>query len=232
MKGFIKNNAVFLSLSLMLLIGIGLALIFVPKGDLHMLLCDRHTGARDIFYRYYTHVAEWFPYIICVSLLLFGRVGDGLMASSCMVFSALTTQLFKHLINAPRPITWFAANRLGVQLPLVDGVRMNEWYSFPSGHTTSFFALAFVVCILLTNKLSTPKLLSTLNSQLSSIIVQVSLFILALLGAYSRIYLSQHFAMDVFGGVVVGLTISVLCFAIFYRSMGQKWYNYRLFSKK
>ncbi len=226
MKGSIKNNAVFLSLSLMLLLGIGLALIFVPKGDLHMLLCDRHTSARDIFYRYYTHVAEWFPYIICVSILLFGRVGDGLMASSCMVFSALTTQLFKHLINAPRPITWFAANRPDVQLPLVDGVRMNEWYSFPSGHTTSFFALAFVVCILLTKEKS------QITNHKSQIVLQIILVLLAALGAYSRIYLSQHFAMDVFGGVVVGLTISVLCFAIFYRYMGQKWYNYRLFSKK
>ena len=226
MMGFIKNNAVFLSLSLMLLIGIGLALIFVPKGDLHMLLCDRHTSARDIFYRYYTHVAEWFPYIICVSILLFGRVGDGLMASSCMVFSALTTQLFKHLINAPRPIIWFAANRPDVQLPLVDGVRMNEWYSFPSGHTTSFFALAFVVCILLTKEKS------QITNHKSQIVLQIILVLLAALGAYSRIYLSQHFAMDVFGGVVVGLTISVLCFAIFYRYMGQKWYNYRLFSKK
>jgi len=226
MKGLIKNNAVFLSLSLMLLLGIGLALFLVPKGDLHMLLCDRHTSARDIFYRYYTHVAEWFPYIICVSILLFGRVGDGLMASCCMVFSALTTQLFKHLINAPRPITWFAANRPDVQLPLVDGVRMNEWYSFPSGHTTSFFALAFVVCILLTKEKS------QITNHKSQIVLQIILVLLAALGAYSRIYLSQHFAMDVFGGVVVGLTISVLCFAIFYRYMGQKWYNYRLFSKK
>lgn len=232
MKGLIKNNAVFLSLSLMLLLGIGLALFLVPKGDLHMLLCDRHTSARDFFYRYYTHVAEWFPYIICVSILLFGRVGDGLMASSCMVFSALTTQLFKHLINAPRPITWFAANRPDVQLPLVDGVRMNEWYSFPSGHTTSFFALAFVVCILLTKSLSAKRSAFCQRKQSVSAAVQLLLFLAATLGAYSRIYLSQHFAMDVFGGVVVGLTISVLCFAIFYRYMGQKWYNYRLFSKK
>ncbi|MBQ6723776.1 MAG: phosphatase PAP2 family protein, partial [Paludibacteraceae bacterium] len=66
----------------------------------------------------------------------------------------------------------------------------------------------------------------------SQIVLQIILVLLAALGAYSRIYLSQHFAMDVFGGVVVGLTISVLCFAIFYRYMGQKWYNYRLFSKK
>jgi membrane-associated phospholipid phosphatase len=224
MRQLLRNNALFIGLSLLLLAVLGLALLYIPKGDLHLLLCDRHAHARDIFYRYYTHVAEWFPYVVCVGLLLFGRVGNGLLASSCMVFSALTTQLFKHIINAPRPITWFAANMPDIQLPLVEGVRMNEWYSFPSGHTTSFFALAFVICILLTRQLGL--------SRIPRIIVQLLLFALAILGGYSRIYLSQHFAMDVFGGVVVGLSISILCFAIFYRSMSQKWYNYRLFSKK
>lgn len=224
MRQLLRNNALFIGLSLLLLAVLGLALLYIPKGDLHLLLCDRHAHARDIFYRYYTHVAEWFPYVVCVGLLLFGRVGNGLLASSCMVFSALTTQLFKHIINAPRPITWFAANMPEIQLPLVEGVRMNEWYSFPSGHTTSFFALAFVICILLTRQLGLYRI--------PRIIVQLLLFALAILGGYSRIYLSQHFAMDVFGGVVVGLSISILCFAIFYRSMSQKWYNYRLFSKK
>ena len=132
MRQLLRNNALFIGLSLLLLAVLGLALLYIPKGDLHLLLCDRHAHARDIFYRYYTHVAEWFPYVVCVGLLLFGRVGNGLLASSCMVFSALTTQLFKHIINAPRPITWFAANMPDIQLPLVEGVRMNEWYSFPS----------------------------------------------------------------------------------------------------
>ena len=211
----------------MLIAALGLALIYIPKGDLHLLLCDRHTPARDIFYRYYTQVAEWFPYVVCVALLLFSRIGDGVMATSALILSALTTQLFKHLINAPRPLTWFEANLPEVQLPLVDGVRMNYWLSFPSGHTTSFFALAFVVCILLTRSPRNPRCPRTINAA-----IQILLFIAATIGGYSRIYLSQHFTADVFAGMVVGIGITILCYAVFYRFEDKKWYNYRIFAKK
>ena len=221
MKELFKQNAVFITLSLILVVVLGLALLGIDKGELHLLLCDRHTPARDIFYRYYTHVAEWFPYVVCVALLLFSRIGNGVFASSAMILSALTTQLFKHIINAPRPLNWFTTNMPDIQLPLVEGVKMNMWFSFPSGHTTSFFALAFVICILLTAKW--PKY---------SVWIQISLLGLAALGAYSRIYLSQHFALDVFAGILVGTLITILCFAIFNHFEGQKWYNYRLFSKK
>ena len=210
----------------MLVIALGLALLYIPKGELHLLLCDRHTPARDIFYRYYTHVAEWFPYVICVALLLFGRIGDGVFASSAMLLSALSTQILKHIVNAPRPVIWFGNNMPEIHLPLVEGVKMNLWFSFPSGHTTSFFSLAFVVCILLTKKLS------TLNYPLSTFIVQVTLFMLALLGGYSRIYLSQHFSADVFAGVIVGVSITILCYVVFDRYKDQKWFNYRLIAKK
>ena len=221
MKAFFKQNSIFIALSLILVVVLGLALLYIPQGELHLLLCDRHTPARDIFYRYYTHVAEWFPYVVCVGLLLFGSIGDGMFASSSMILSALTTQLFKHIINAPRPVTWFNLFMPDTQLPLVEGVKMNYWYSFPSGHTTSFFALAFVAGILLSKKW--PK---------HGAWIQVVLFALATLGAYSRIYLSQHFARDVFAGVVVGVSITVLCFAIFSRYEDQKWYKFRVFAKK
>ena len=227
MRNLFRQNALFIALSLILLVVLGLALVYIPKGDLHILLCDRHTPARDIFYRYYTQVAEWFPYVLCVALLLFGRIGDGVLASSAMILSALTTQLFKHIINAPRPITWFGQHFPDLQLPLTEGVRMNQWYSFPSGHTTSFFALAFVLCILLTRHPRNPRCPRT-----TSAIIQILLFALAALGAYSRIYLSQHFAADVFAGVLVGTLITILCYAIFYRFEDQKWYNYRVFPKK
>jgi membrane-associated phospholipid phosphatase len=240
----IINQKWFLGLSLMLLVALGLALIYIPKADLHLLLCDRHAPARDIFYRYYTTVAEWFPYVICVLLLLFGRVGNGIFASSAMILSALSTQLIKHIVNAPRPVTWFAANCPDIQLPLVDGVRMNLWYSFPSGHTTSFFALALVASILATQKIlsSNSKSVCQCNGLSAaggpttkwsvSAAVQLLLFIAATIGAYSRIYLSQHFALDVFAGILVGTLITILCYAVLYRFQDQKWYNYRLFSKK
>ena len=208
----------------MLVIALGLALLYIPKGELHLLLCDRHTPARDIFYRYYTHVAEWFPYVICVALLLFGRIGDGVFASSAMLLSALSTQILKHIVNAPRPVIWFGNNMPEIDLPLVEGVKMNLWFSFPSGHTTSFFALAFVVCILITRQ---PRLPRT-----PSILVQLLLFFAATLGAYSRIYLSQHFTADVFAGVLVGVLISIVCYVVFSRFKDQKWYNYRLLQKK
>ena len=222
MKQLFRHNAVFITLSLILLAVLGLALLYIPKADLHLLLCDRHTPARDIFYRYYTQIAEWLPYVICVALLLFSRVGNGVFASSCMIVSALTTQLCKHIINAPRPVTWFAANMPDVQLPLVEGVRMNYWFSFPSGHTTSFFALFFALSILASQNFS----------QTKTNLLQVILFILAALGGYSRIYLSQHFAADVFAGILVGTLICVLCYAILHRYEDKKWYNYRIFGRK
>ena len=219
-----SKNKIFLSLSLILIVVLGLALLYIPKGDLHLLLCDRHTPARDIFYRYYTTIAEWFPYVVCAAILLFGRIGDGVFASSAMILSAISTQILKHIINAPRPVTWFGMYVPDIQLPLVEGVRMNCWFSFPSGHTTSFFALALVVCILLTRS---PKI-----SMGPRILVQILLFTLAALGGYSRIYLSQHFALDVFAGMLVGILITIACYAIFNRYEDQKWYNYRVFSKK
>jgi len=219
-----NKNKVFLSLSLILVAVLGLALLYIPKGDLHLLLCTRHTPARDIFYRYYTTIAEWLPYVICVAILLFGRIGDGVFASSAMILSALSTQVLKHLVNAPRPLTWFAEHMPESPLPLLEGVRMNLWHSFPSGHTTSFFALALVASILLTSLHRVPRT--------PRILVQIILFALATLGAYSRIYLSQHFALDVFAGILVGILITLVCYAVLHPYEDQKWYNYRLFTKK
>ena len=227
MKSLFKQNAVFLTLSLLLALSLGLALIYIPKGELHLLLCDRHTHARDIFYRYYTTLAEWLPYVICVALLLFAKLGEGIFASTAMLLSTLLTQVCKHIVNAPRPVTWFTEHCPDIQLPLVDGVRMNLWYSFPSGHTTSFFAMTLVLCSLLTRKPRNPRYPRT-----TSTLIQLLLFALATLGAYSRIYLSQHFAMDVFAGLLVGVLSTLASYAIFYRFQDKKWYNYRIFQKK
>ena len=230
MKTFFKQNAVFISLSLMLVAALGLALLCLPKGELHLLLCDHHTPARDVFFRYYTHVAEWVPYVVCVALLLFSRIGNGVFASTAMLLSTLFTQVTKHIFVAPRPLTWFTEHMPDIQLPLVEGVRMNNWYSFPSGHTTSFFALAFVLCILLTR--NTRESRASRASRNTTPLLQVGLFLLAALGGYSRIYLCQHFALDVFGGILSGLIAGIISYAIFSRYEDKKWYNYRVIGPK
>lgn len=229
MRPLCKQNAIYMILSLTLLLVLGLAILCIPKAQLHILLCDRHTHARDIFYMYYTKVAEWIPYAICVIILLFGRVGNAVMATSCIAISGLTTQILKHLIDAPRPLTWFANNMPSVSLPLVEGVEMSQYLSFPSGHTTTFFALFFILSTIITKQIHIP---NHTKKNLYSALIQTICFILATLGAYSRIYLSQHFAQDIAGGIIVGLVISILVCHIFRPFEPKKWFQYRLLSKK
>ena len=222
----LKQNWLFLSLSLMLVIALGLAVLCIPKGELHLLLCDRHTPARDVFYSHLTDLAATFPYIICAVILVFGRIGDGVFGFTAMFVSGLVTQLCKRPINAPRPLIWFAENMPDVQLPLTEGVDMNLWYSFPSGHATSFFALAFILSIICgANK-------SSIINHKSSLVLQIVLFLFAALGCYSRLYLSQHFAIDIVVGMVIGIVVTALIYLLFSLFEGQKWYNYRLFAKK
>ena len=235
MKDFLKRNSVFIGLSLLLIIALGLAVALIPRGELHLLLCDRHTPARDIFFRYYTHIAEWLPYILCVLIFLFGRAGHAALAASCIACSELTTQIIKHIVQAPRPLKWFADNYPNIDLPVVDGVQMHYLLSFPSGHTTSFFALFFALTMVTTASYrdrSANKETSYWQSFVFIVLIPCTLFVLAALGGYSRIYLSQHFAQDVLGGMCVGFVISVVCYAIFSRFEDEKWYNYHFFAKK
>lgn len=219
---FLKQNRVFLLLSLGLMAVLGVALLVVPKGELHLLLCDRHTAVRDVFYKYYTQVGEWVPYVVCF-LLLFYRLGWAAFTTSCVLLSGAVTQVLKRIVDAPRPLTWFASNYPDVQLPLVDGVEMSRYFSFPSGHTTTFFAFFFALSILFSK-----------NGRLDrwQPALQTTFFLLATLGGYSRIYLSQHFAADVLGGMAIGLLITGLLYLLFAHWESKKWWKMHFFTKK
>ena len=235
MKQVFKNNTIFLSLSLLLALSIGLALIWIPKGELHLLLCSSHTPARDTFYKYYTRMAEWLPYLICI-LLLFYRAGAAALATAGVALSGLFTQIIKHIVDAPRPLTWFAENWPEIQLPLVEGVSMSKYYSFPSGHTTTFYALFFALSIIATDKILQAKPVQRHSGRPTpwgySATIQILFFALAALGGYSRIYLSQHFAADVLGGILIGIAITWISYAVLCRFQDKKWYNYHFFAKK
>jgi len=68
-------------------------------------------------------------------------------------------------------------------------------YGFVSSHAANFFALALLVGLIF--KENAPKLIYTL-------------FSIAILIGFSRIYLGVHYLSDIIGGAIVGTTISYL----------------------
>jgi membrane-associated phospholipid phosphatase len=77
----------------------------------------------------------------------------------------------------------------------VEGVRVHAANSFPSGHTATAFTFFLIICLMTRKKWWIPVGFST-----------------AVLVGYSRIYLAQHFPLDVAAGIIaavaaVGLSI-------------------------
>ena len=65
-------------------------------------------------------------------------------------------------------------------------------FSFPSGHTSSSFAFAFAVYLLLPKKYGIPAM------------------VLALLIGLSRLYVGVHYPTDILGGILVGCLCSLV----------------------
>ncbi|MBR2450795.1 MAG: phosphatase PAP2 family protein [Paludibacteraceae bacterium] len=194
------NILPFLIPTLILALCITLLLAIIPKGELHLLLCQPHTPFLDTIVPIFSDLVDWLPYLIVV-LLLFYRAGWATFLASNLLLSTLIVQPIKHLVNAPRPLTWFAENMPDVTLPLVEGVKMNLWLSFPSGHTTTFFVLFFSLSIIL-----------CAENVKGKTILSLLCFLCASFGAYTRIYLSQHFALDIFAGILIAILSTLLLY--------------------
>jgi membrane-associated phospholipid phosphatase len=193
----------FLIPTTLLLVGLGIALLTTEKDVLHLALCQPHSKIGDCLMPILSNLVDWLPYLVVV-LLLFYKAGWAIFLASNLLLTTLVVQPIKHIVYAPRPLVWFAEHMPDVTLPIVEGVKMNHWLSFPSGHTTTFFAMFFTLSIILC--------VENVRCKHS---LSVFLFILASLGGYTRIYLSQHFALDVFGGILIGIFCTLILY-VFY----------------
>ena len=195
-----KHIFPFLVPTIVLALILAVALLIVPKAELHLALCQPHTLFLDTIIPFFTNLVDWLPYLIVV-LLLFYRAGWSTFLASNLLLTTLIVQPIKHIVHAPRPLTWFAEYMPDITLPLVEGVRMNHWLSFPSGHTATFFALFFCVSIIL-----------CAENVKGKYILSFLCFLCASFGAYTRIYLSQHFALDIFAGILIAVCSTLILY--------------------
>lgn len=205
-----KSNAVkcFLVLFGVFFIALLMAVLFTNQADLHLLLTTRYTSAlnssalawNDLFFKYITELGSSVPFII-IGGLLFYKVGDALFLLVAQLFTAAFVFPIKQLVSAPRPSLFFHTHFPDVVLHQVDGVTLHQIYSFPSGHTATVFSLMLGLTLIFQKQ-----------SWLS-----VCFFVLAVLTAYSRIYLSQHFAEDVLLGSFIGVVMTLVAYWLYQR---------------
>lgn len=176
------------------LLVLGGMIVWNEKAELHLWLNSAHTAAGDVFFKYYTVVGEWVPFAVAAGLLLY-RYRAALLVLGAQLASGLVAQVLKRAFDLPRPKRFFEACCPEVQLPVVEGVRLHASHSFPSGHTASAFAL-FLALAFLTDRRE----------------LHFLYLVLAVLVGYSRIYLSQHFATDVWMGSLIGVAMTTFTY--------------------
>ena len=160
---------------------------------------------QDVFFKYITELGSWIPFVVAAGLLFY-RAGASLFVLVSQLALGIVTHIIKVTVAAPRPKLFFGNNFPNVALHRVEGVVVHSTNSFPSGHTAAVFSLMLCLTLIFNKK-----------PQLTPIF-----FILAVLAAYSRIYLSQHFAEDVLAGSLVGVLITLLVY-YFYQRKPYAW---------
>lgn len=152
------------------------------------LLLNSDLGqSADFFFKYWTNLGNGVIWIPCLLLVYFYKRKKLALLIGVFLISTLFTQLFKNYIfpAEPRPIK--AISDI-TQIHTVPGVEMHTIYSFPSGHTATAFCLFLMAALLIS----------------SPWIVYIG-FAFAVSVGYSRIYLGQHFPVDVGGGMLIAI---------------------------
>ena len=230
----LARNLVFLLLTLALVVATGCVCLRFDKAAIHLWMNSVHTDFLDCFFCYYTVIGEWIPYVV-VFLLLFYKAGWSTYLLASLAVSGLLSQRLKYVFDTDRPYRFFAEHYPDVPLPFVDGVTLSKYYSFPSGHTTTFFAFFFGLCVVLTSRLvrrmpadGFSRTGQRLRASLIYGVVPVLCWLAAVTGAYSRIYLSQHFLEDIFGGILVGMLTALLLYIPVPRLQRTRFWNWHL----
>jgi len=190
-KEFVRNPFVILCIGFAILLLF--PLFFTPKGDIFLWINARHELALDFFFRYWTHMGNGVWLALLLVFFLFYKYYFVVVTALSIVFQSILVSVFKRWLFAglPRPKAFFGDE---INLNLVEGVDVHVVNTFPSGHTATAFAL-FALLVL--------------AFAIRKTWLSILFFIMAVLVGISRVYLVQHFFIDVYAGACIGL-ISVI----------------------
>lgn len=180
---------------------------FIMGKQAFFLLLNQDLGLiADFIFTYLTYLGDgilWVP--IGLYFIVFNKKKLPLILSTILI-STLLVQICKQII-LPGTLRPFAAILDTQKIHTVKNVVVHTVNSFPSGHTTTAFCFFLLGCMFF-----------------SRCWFLMLAFILALLTAYSRIYLAQHFPLDIGAGMIAAV-ISVYLALLIQVKFEKRWFN-------
>lgn len=159
------------------------------KNKAFLILNQYHSPFFDQFFIYVTNFGDGLVWLILfIICLFFNKKRIPIVLVNFLISTAfalfLKRLIFSHEL---RPV---ALLKEGFLIHIVEGVKIHTQNSFPSGHTITAFAVACTIILLL--KRGNP--------------YKYLVLIMAFFVGFSRIYLAQHFPIDVIAGGFIGIS--------------------------
>jgi membrane-associated phospholipid phosphatase len=196
LKEILAGNRLFVGLWLLFFAAGLFFLLTLGKAASFVDLNAYHQSTLDTIFIWITFLGNGaFSILVFVIFLLQRRWSKATQIILAFLLSALLAQILKNLFSMPRPKQFFAPGQYHY---FIDGVTGIGFASFPSGHTTSIFALVTLLAIFTKNR----------NAKIGFLLAGVAV-------GYSRIYLGQHFLGDVLMGAGIGTFTAVLVHWLF-----------------
>ncbi len=196
---FLKDNFGFITAFLILWSLAAFLLIFlVEKGDVILYFAENRTELKNSFFIFCTSLGEGFLYVFSILAFLFIAYSKSFAICVNALLVLVTSGVLKRFFEHERPERFFNDLLKDSALPnyIPDVVLHSGWTtSFPSGHTTSAFALFSLLAFFLTSKS-----------------LKYLCLLCAVLVGVSRMYLVQHFLKDVTSGMLTGFLIALFVY--------------------
>lgn len=156
-----------------------------------------HNSFLDQFFKYVTFFGDGRFVFFIAFIFLFANKKFGTSILISLIINTILIQVLKRVVFTQkfRPGFYFKSLIEEGSWNMIDGVELYEKFSFPSGHTASIFCLCISICFFMKKKY-----------------FSLLLVLLAYIVGFSRIYLSQHFLIDVLTGTLIGSIVPLLIY--------------------
>jgi membrane-associated phospholipid phosphatase len=182
------------------------AALAIKKGDDVFWINQYNSPISDFFFSRVTNLGDGLIFIPIILILPFVRFKYLIMGIAIWISHGAICYILKRnfFYFMQRPVSVLDTRTLH----FIPSVVVNTDYSFPSGHTATIFSAALFLSLLI-NKRG----------------VAILLLLVALLVAYSRIYLLEHFLIDIAGGALIGTGTTLLAWSLFKNANKPYWMN-------